>query len=169
MYFLVFVQSYSILFAMSHSKSPRVIGIDVGGTNTDAVFLQDEKVLAWHKTPTTTDIQSGVEKAIDEIVRKGKIPLGGVDSVKIGTTVRTSEDTELSFTELQHEWNTEFVAHPGTVSECRTVFMGVHASHCPITPMITRLRYLGHKDSILARRIKVKYPSCVANSVIHWC
>lgn len=65
----------------------RVLGIDVGGTNTDAVFLQNEKVLAWHKTPTTPDIQSGVETAIEAIMTKAKIQSGHVDSVKIGTTV----------------------------------------------------------------------------------
>jgi N-methylhydantoinase A/oxoprolinase/acetone carboxylase beta subunit len=67
-----------------------VIGIDVGGTNTDAVMLQNEAVLAWHKTPTTTDIQTGVERAIEEVVKKAAIPSDHVDSVKIGTTVRTS-------------------------------------------------------------------------------
>jgi len=68
---------------------PCVIGIDVGGTNTDAVYLQNEKVLAWHKTPTTPDIQSGVETAIEAIIAKASISEGHVDSVKIGTTVRT--------------------------------------------------------------------------------
>ncbi|KAF4620233.1 hypothetical protein G7Y89_g14587 [Cudoniella acicularis] len=63
-----------------------VIGIDVGGTNTDAVILQSEEVLAWHKTPTTQDIQEGVEQAIREVVRKAEIPPDHVESVKIGTT-----------------------------------------------------------------------------------
>jgi len=72
---------------MPSSQAPCVIGIDVGGTNTDAVYLQDEKVLAWHKTPTTPDIQSGVETAIAAIVEKAQIPLDRVHSVKIGTTV----------------------------------------------------------------------------------
>jgi len=67
---------------------PCVIGIDVGGTNTDAVYLQNDKVLAWHKTPTTPDIQSGVETAIEAIVSKANISRGHVDCVKIGTTVR---------------------------------------------------------------------------------
>ena len=74
--------------AAPSKAAPRVIGIDVGGTNTDAVYLQGEHVLAWHKTPTTPDIQSGVETAIEAIMEKADIPLGHVDSVKIGTTVR---------------------------------------------------------------------------------
>ena len=71
------------------SKLSCVIGIDVGGTNTDSVILQGDNVLAWHKTPTTSDIQDGVEKAIQEVVKKAEIPPGHVDSVKIGTTVRS--------------------------------------------------------------------------------
>lgn len=43
--------------------------------------------MAWHKTPTTSDIQAGVELAIQEVVRKGKIAPAQIESVKIGTTV----------------------------------------------------------------------------------
>ncbi|TAQ83538.1 hypothetical protein B7494_g8138 [Chlorociboria aeruginascens] len=72
---------------MTPSKlSSCVIGIDVGGTNTDAVILQDDNVLAWHKTPTTSDIQAGVEQAIYEVMKKADISSGQVESVKIGTT-----------------------------------------------------------------------------------
>lgn len=75
---------------MPSKLSSCVVGIDVGGTNTDAVILQNEAVLAWHKTPTTSDIQSGVERAIEEVVKKAKTPSIHVDSVKIGTTVSIS-------------------------------------------------------------------------------
>ncbi|KIN05893.1 hypothetical protein OIDMADRAFT_176029 [Oidiodendron maius Zn] len=57
-----------------------VIGIDVGGTNTDAVILQGDDVLAWHKTPTTADIQHGVELAIEQVMQKANLPGGQVDS-----------------------------------------------------------------------------------------
>jgi N-methylhydantoinase A/oxoprolinase/acetone carboxylase beta subunit len=73
---------------MQHHIMNCVLGIDVGGTNTDAVILQNESVVAWHKTPTTDDIQAGVECAIEEVLKKAGIPPNGhVDSVKIGTTV----------------------------------------------------------------------------------
>ena len=37
------------------------IGIDVGGTNTDAVVLdRDDSVLAWAKAPTTADVTGGI-------------------------------------------------------------------------------------------------------------
>ncbi|TVY51163.1 putative D-/L-hydantoinase subunit A [Lachnellula cervina] len=71
---------------MPSKLSSCVIGIDVGGTNTDSVILQGDNVLAWHKTPTTSDIQDGVEKAIEEVVKKAKISPCHVGSVKIGTT-----------------------------------------------------------------------------------
>lgn len=71
----------------SLKPAPRVLGIDVGGTNTDVVYLHGDKVLGWHKTRTTPDIQTGVETGIEAVVTKAKIPLGQVDSVKIGTTV----------------------------------------------------------------------------------
>ena len=78
----------SITSAMPSRLESCVIGIDVGGTNTDAVVLQDEEVIAWHKTPTTTDIQEGVERAIDAVVKKADLPAKGhVGAVKIGTTV----------------------------------------------------------------------------------
>jgi len=37
----------------------RRIGIDVGGTNTDAVLLDGERVVAAVKTPTTADVTGG--------------------------------------------------------------------------------------------------------------
>ncbi|PQE32022.1 hypothetical protein CJF32_00001628 [Rutstroemia sp. NJR-2017a WRK4] len=63
-----------------------VIGIDVGGTNTDAVVLQNENVLAWHKTPTTSNIQDGVEEAIAAVIKKADIPRDNINSINIGTT-----------------------------------------------------------------------------------
>ncbi|KAG4431583.1 hypothetical protein IFR05_012938 [Cadophora sp. M221] len=63
-----------------------IIGIDVGGTNTDSVILQNDKVLACYKTPTTPDIQEGVERAIAAVVQEADIQSHHVASVKIGTT-----------------------------------------------------------------------------------
>lgn len=69
------------------SSRPYTIGVDVGGTNTDAVILKDGKVLTWYKSPTTTDIQSGVEDVINAVINKAGIAAHSVASVKIGTTV----------------------------------------------------------------------------------
>jgi N-methylhydantoinase A/oxoprolinase/acetone carboxylase beta subunit len=52
-----------------------------------AVILQNEQFIAWHKTPTTPDIQAGIELAIEEVIRKGQVAPASIKSVKIGTTV----------------------------------------------------------------------------------
>ncbi|KAH8897630.1 hypothetical protein GQ53DRAFT_837492 [Thozetella sp. PMI_491] len=62
------------------------IGVDVGGTNTDAVLIRDNQVLAWHKTPSTADIQTSVEHAISEVISKSNVDTAELGSVKIGTT-----------------------------------------------------------------------------------
>lgn len=65
----------------------RRIGIDVGGTNTDAVLVENERVLASIKTPTTDDITGGVRESLRLLVEEqldGAV--GRVDAVMIGTT-----------------------------------------------------------------------------------
>lgn len=64
----------------------RRIGIDVGGTNTDAVLVEGGRVVAEVKTPTTDDVTDGVSEALRLLVED----LGGeparVDAVMVGTT-----------------------------------------------------------------------------------
>ncbi|KAL2826342.1 hypothetical protein BJY01DRAFT_256036 [Aspergillus pseudoustus] len=69
------------------------IGVDVGGTNTDAVVLDvrardtpHRGVLASHKAPTTPDITSGIEAAIRAVLQESAIDQRRVLSVTIGTT-----------------------------------------------------------------------------------
>ncbi len=64
----------------------RRIGIDVGGTNTDAVLLEEERVAAAVKTPTTDDVTGGVISALAELVAALGGSAGRVDAVMIGTT-----------------------------------------------------------------------------------
>ena len=45
----------------------RRIGIDVGGTNTDAVLLEDGRVVHAVKTPTTADVTTGIVTALAEL------------------------------------------------------------------------------------------------------
>ena len=40
------------------------IGIDVGGTNTDAVIMQEGKILTGVKSATTADVMSGVVESL---------------------------------------------------------------------------------------------------------
>lgn len=63
----------------------RRIGVDVGGTNTDAVLIEDEQISAAVKTPTTGDVTEGIVTALERLVPR----LGGageLDAVMIGTT-----------------------------------------------------------------------------------
>jgi N-methylhydantoinase A/oxoprolinase/acetone carboxylase beta subunit len=46
----------------------RRIGIDVGGTNTDAVLVDEKNVTGAVKTPTTEDITSGVRQALADLI-----------------------------------------------------------------------------------------------------
>ncbi|WVQ99771.1 hypothetical protein IAU59_006913 [Kwoniella sp. CBS 9459] len=67
------------------------IGVDVGGTNTDAVILDltpgcPQPVLATHKTPTTPDVTSGIQEAIQQTLCKANVNKDKIQAVSIGTT-----------------------------------------------------------------------------------
>ena len=64
----------------------RRIGIDVGGTNTDAVLLEDGHVMHAVKTPTTPDVTAGIVTALAELARHPEVSRGAIDGVVIGTT-----------------------------------------------------------------------------------
>jgi len=64
----------------------RRIGIDVGGTNTDAVLIEDGAVLRSVKAPTTEDVTGGILDALGRLAATGVLAAGGVDAVMIGTT-----------------------------------------------------------------------------------
>jgi N-methylhydantoinase A/oxoprolinase/acetone carboxylase beta subunit len=64
----------------------RRIGIDVGGTNTDAVLLADGSVVHVIKTPTTADVTGGIVTALDRLSRHPEVARGAIDAVVIGTT-----------------------------------------------------------------------------------
>jgi N-methylhydantoinase A/oxoprolinase/acetone carboxylase beta subunit len=64
----------------------RRIGIDVGGTNTDAVLLEDGRVVHAIKTPTTEDVTGGIVAALELLSRHPELGHGLIDGVVIGTT-----------------------------------------------------------------------------------
>src|SRR5438477_11764465 len=64
----------------------RRIGIDVGGTNTDAVLLQDGRVVHAVKTPTTEDVTGGIVAALGKLSQHPEVARGRIDGVVIGTT-----------------------------------------------------------------------------------
>jgi N-methylhydantoinase A/oxoprolinase/acetone carboxylase beta subunit len=64
----------------------RRIGIDVGGTNTDAVLLEDGRVAYAVKTPTTPDVTSGIVAALGSLADNPEVARNAIDGVVIGTT-----------------------------------------------------------------------------------
>ena len=79
--------------------SSYVIGVDVGGTNTDAVILCDRTVVAAAKRPTTQDKTSGIVNAIKAALEslseqdRTRV-LASVARVSIGTTHFTNAVAE---------------------------------------------------------------------------
>ena len=71
------------------------LGIDVGGTNTDAVLIDKNlSVVAEVKKPTTGDIHSGIRAAIGEILEKSKIDPKQITKAMLGTTQCTNAIVE---------------------------------------------------------------------------
>jgi len=62
------------------------VGIDVGGTNTDAVVMRGREVLHGLKTATTADVMGGVLKALRAVVDGAGVGMEMIDAVMIGTT-----------------------------------------------------------------------------------
>ena len=79
---------------MTLDKTIRV-GVDVGGTNTDAVAVdmalaakadRDRAVIAFKKVPTTPDATSGIESAVRAVIESASISATRIASVTVGTT-----------------------------------------------------------------------------------
>jgi N-methylhydantoinase A/oxoprolinase/acetone carboxylase beta subunit len=64
----------------------RRIGIDVGGTNTDAVLLEEGQVVHAVKTPTTPDVTGGILAALAALAGHPQVARRAIDAVVIGTT-----------------------------------------------------------------------------------
>jgi N-methylhydantoinase A/oxoprolinase/acetone carboxylase beta subunit len=62
------------------------IGIDVGGTNTDAVLMRGRSVVATIKQPTTINVGDGVAQAVRALILKSDVDPAHICSVMVGTT-----------------------------------------------------------------------------------
>jgi len=90
---------------MSGSVSPADggalrVGVDVGGTNTDAVLMAGRRVVSKVKTATTLDVTSGIVRALEQVLAEGgdggaaghgakdrkRDSLGGIQAAMLGTT-----------------------------------------------------------------------------------
>lgn len=70
------------------------IGIDVGGTNTDAVLMDGLTVVSKIKTPTTEDVTSGITTALRHVLETSGTATSQVAGVMIGTTHFTNAVVE---------------------------------------------------------------------------
>ena len=65
------------------------LGVDVGGTNTDAVVLDaEDQLLAKAKVPTTPDVTKGIEAALAGVVEE--VDRGRITHAMFGTTHATN-------------------------------------------------------------------------------
>ncbi len=71
------------------------LGIDVGGTNTDAVIIDESlNVVAGVKMPTTLDVTTGINNAIKKVLVESKINKQEIDYAMLGTTHCTNAIVE---------------------------------------------------------------------------
>lgn len=71
------------------------LGIDVGGTNTDAALLDDQlKVVHTLKVPTTKDVESGIFQAISKIIEESGAASSEIQYAMLGTTHCTNAIVE---------------------------------------------------------------------------
>jgi len=113
------------------------IGIDVGGTNTDAVLMDGSRVVAGLKSPTTEDVSSGVEEALRQL--QPAIGASKIDSLVIGTTQFTNafvQGKDLSQVAVLRIGSPATHALPplcawpehllAAIGDCRTIVRGGH-------------------------------------------
>ncbi|MFB4168352.1 hydantoinase/oxoprolinase N-terminal domain-containing protein [Virgibacillus sp. JSM 102003] len=71
------------------------IGIDVGGTHTDAVILDEAyNVISEIKSPTSADVSSGIYKALHEVVASSSVSVENINYAMLGTTHCTNAIVE---------------------------------------------------------------------------
>ncbi len=70
------------------------IGIDVGGTNTDAVLMDGTEVISTTKTPTTPNVTDGIITALKNLVARSGLDVNQLTGVMLGTTHFTNAVVE---------------------------------------------------------------------------
>ncbi|PGH17467.1 hypothetical protein AJ79_01067 [Helicocarpus griseus UAMH5409] len=68
-----------------------VVGVDVGGTNTDSVLLDtkitgSKAIISWSKSPTASNVTLGVKKTLRDLLHKAPNNENNIAAVTIGTT-----------------------------------------------------------------------------------
>ncbi|WWD21805.1 hypothetical protein CI109_106293 [Kwoniella shandongensis] len=98
------------------------IGVDVGGTNTDAVILDltpstTTPILASFKSPTTPDVTLGIQRAISGCLEQSSTDKSRIQAIAIGTT---------SFVNSLVERDVRKLEKVGVIRLC-----GAHSRLCP--------------------------------------
>ncbi len=71
------------------------LGIDVGGTNTDAVILDvGDRVVSKSKRPTTRDVSTGIKEAVDAVLQESRVEPSEIVYSMLGTTHSTNAIVE---------------------------------------------------------------------------
>jgi N-methylhydantoinase A/oxoprolinase/acetone carboxylase beta subunit len=71
------------------------LGIDVGGTNTDAAILDEKnRIIAKGKTSTTPDVSSGIDAVVGAVVSQSKLAPKSIVNAMLGTTHATNAIVE---------------------------------------------------------------------------
>ena len=70
------------------------LGLDVGGTHTDAVLLDGEEVVASTKALTSADVLSGILEAIERVLQGQPLDASRIDAIMLGTTQFTNAVVE---------------------------------------------------------------------------
>ena len=61
------------------------VGVDVGGTNTDAVLMDGQQLAGAAKVPTTDDVTGGIVSVLNELLQQGA-DNRKIEAVMVGTT-----------------------------------------------------------------------------------
>jgi N-methylhydantoinase A/oxoprolinase/acetone carboxylase beta subunit len=117
---------------MSAATRDLSVGIDVGGTNTDAVVLDaDGTVIAWTKQATTEDVTGGIRSALSAVLGQLGEARSRVSRVMLGTThatnaiVRRRDLGRVAVIRLGAPASTEFPSLTGWPADLRdTVLAG---------------------------------------------
>src|SRR5271154_7159569 len=63
------------------------MGIDIGGTHTDAVLIDGHgNIITWNKATTTSPIEHGFRKVLKDLLHKAGRPPKRITEISIGTT-----------------------------------------------------------------------------------
>ena len=70
------------------------IGIDVGGTNTDAVLMDGLTVISKIKTPTTEDVTSGITTALRHVLDTSGTATNAAGAVSVASSLKSTNTTK---------------------------------------------------------------------------